>query len=182
MEDHISEALSLEDLAAEAHLSASQFHNLFKSQTGTTPFKFFETLKMNKAYQTIMEGEAQVGELALKLGYNDYETFSRGFKKHFEIAPDDLRAISAKIKAKTGGYAKVVVKVVDDPDSIDPEQIMEELRIEFGLTKSQMKQAVPFMIRPKTEETTDPDQLIKNKFELVPQDRIWKSILKKNNR
>ena len=81
IEENLGHSLELKDLAAVACLSPSQFHRQFKRQTGRTPFKFVEEMRMNKAYQLILEEGWMIHELSDQFGYKDYETFSRAFKK-----------------------------------------------------------------------------------------------------
>ena len=116
IEENLGTSLKLNDLAAIACLSPSQFHRQFKRQTGRTPFKFVEELKMNKAYQMIIQGQWMVHELSDEFGYRDYETFSRAFKKYFHFSPDDLKAIVEGVKANVdqGGEYQLMILTLDN--------------------------------------------------------------------
>ena len=94
LEDHLSAKIRIDELADIACMSVSQFHRKFKDETGRTPFKFCEEHKISKAYQLILAENSTAHDLAFKLGYSDYETFSRAFKKYYFLAPDDLKSIA----------------------------------------------------------------------------------------
>ena len=87
IEQHPQEDLTLRALAAKACVSLPHFHRLFKQTTGQTPFRYIESIRMKMAYELVVSGEVGVQELAIKFNYSDYETFTRAFKKHFELAP-----------------------------------------------------------------------------------------------
>ena len=98
IEDNLSSALKLDELSKIACLSTSQFNRLFKQETQQTAFKFIEEMKMAKAYELIGEGQIMIHELALHLGYKDYETLTRAFKKYYFVSPDDLKSIINRVK------------------------------------------------------------------------------------
>ena len=98
IENSLSRTYTLDELSKIVYLSPAQFHKVFKKETNRTPFKFIEEIKMNKAHHCLLHENHSVYDLTEILGYNDYETFSRAFKKHFHFSPDDLKSIANKIK------------------------------------------------------------------------------------
>lgn len=179
IEAHIHSALELKDLAALACLSPSQFHRQFKRQTGRTPFKFAEELKMNKAYQLILDGSWLISALSSKLGYRDYETFSRTFKKYFHFSPDDLKAIVEGVKSQVESNGQTEVMVLTLDDSYSEEEVKQQL-LNFledkSVSRSDLMEAQAFKIVPK-EIASRNDKIIKNKFALNKEDKLWKSLI-----
>ncbi len=108
IEDNLAKQIDLAALSRIACMSVSHFHRSFKKETQRTPFKFIEEMRMNKAYQQITESQVTVQQLSQHLGYKDYETFSRVYKKYFSLSPDDMKAIVNKLK-KTSGSELVYV-------------------------------------------------------------------------
>ncbi len=166
--------LTLEELAEVACLSTSQFHRIFKKETNRTPFIFIEEMKMAKAYEMISEGKVMVHEMATQIGYKDYETFSRAFKKHFLLSPDDLKAISLRLKDEVGDDQEVILTVAESEE--EALQKIEEIIKERGLTMEEIQDSLKFHVREKTNES-GPEQLIKNKYELAMGQKILESIL-----
>lgn len=86
---HISERLTIDDIAHEACLSATQLYREFKQHTGLTPTQYHEQLKVKESLEMLAKARS-VSDVAYNLGYKNYETFSRAFKKISSIAPSDF--------------------------------------------------------------------------------------------
>ena len=189
IEDDLSQDLSLSELASMACMSPGHFHKVFRSETGYTPFKFIEELKMNKAYQVILTGTAKVHELGLDFGYHDYETFSRTFKKHFAIAPDDLRAIAGKMRSITDSEdGKLVLKTiqVEHPDELNEmaEELKKELRSildEHDLSDVDENDIRFVAAIPKNLHEGKGLGMVKNKYVITENKKLWQEIIKDGN-
>jgi len=167
---------SLKELAEIACLSTSQLHRRFKKEVGKTPFQFVEEIKINRAYEQLVKGKPKVCDLAYELGYNDYETFSRAFKKHHHISPDDLRAIALKVarKANVKDDGKVIVKAVESADNIL--EVLQNLEI-TSFSESDLQQAVLYKVSLKSDGAVTED-VIKNKYEIVIDNNLLMNTLK----
>ena len=184
IEAHLDRPLELKDLATLACLSPSQFHRQFKRQTGRTPFKFVEELKMNKAYRRILEGKSMISALSLEMGYRDYETFSRTFKKYFHFSPDDLKAILEGVKSQVEAKGQTEVMVLTLDDSYSEEDVKKQLLRfleEKSMTKADLMEAQAFKILPKAK-TLKNDLIIKNKFALYKEDKLWKTLIESEDK
>lgn len=91
MKAHINQQLSLEELAQEAHLSASHYSYLFKKKTGFSPIEHFNHLKVQKACQYLLFTNLRIKEISDKLGIEDPYYFSRMFSKIMSISPAGYR-------------------------------------------------------------------------------------------
>ncbi len=187
IESNLSSSLKLEELAKVACMSTSQFHRAFKRDTERTPFAFIEEIKMNQAYQLIIAGNVKVHELTQQLGYEDYETLSRAFKKHFLLAPDDLKAIANRIKKDMGvNEDGIIIKTfeVESEDQIieSLEQIIAEFKqslYDKGYSEEEIESAKAMAVRPKMSQDNSDVNLVKNKFVIAENNQIWKSILER---
>ena len=123
IEDNLGTDLDLASLAKIACLSASRFHRLFKKETGLTPFKFLEELKMEKAHELLLKGDVLVSEIADALNYNDYETFTRAYKKYYGLSPDDLKSIASSVRLQinpqTEAGSEIVIRTVDSESDFE---------------------------------------------------------------
>ena len=177
IENNLHEQLTLVDLAEVACMSQSQFHRTFKKETKRTPFIFIEEMKMAKAYDLISGGKIMVHEMASDLGYKDYETFSRAFKKHFLLSPDDLKSITLKLKSIVDEDHKLFIATVEEDDEEAIRKKINEVMEKEGLTMEDLKDSMPFKVTLK-KDTTTKEQLIKNKFELTVGEKIWESLIR----
>jgi AraC-like DNA-binding protein len=91
LREKLHEKLSVEDLAARLRLSASYFSTLFRKATGMPPIDYFIHLKMQKACQLLFMDNIKVKEVAEAIGYDDPYHFSRLFKKHMHMSPEQFR-------------------------------------------------------------------------------------------
>ncbi len=180
IEEHLHESLKLEDLARVACLSPSQFHRLFKLETGSTPFKFIEALKLKKAYHILLEGNATVQQLAVDLGYNDYETFSRAFKRTYNFSPDDFQSIFAKLDEtyqvrKMDGIVLATVET-DNEDELLAK--LQEIVVQYGIDKDDLRASKIFQILKKSDNSNENHLFVKNKYEIKEGEKIWKSLIR----
>lgn len=84
--------ISLDEMAAEASLSTSRFAHLFHEQTGTTPQKFLETLRLERAATLLRMTQLSVKEIAVKVGYSNPFYFTLRFKRQSGVSPRAYRS------------------------------------------------------------------------------------------
>jgi AraC family transcriptional regulator len=88
---HLSEPLTLDDLAQVACFSPFHFHRIFTSLTGETPRDFIERLKMERAANLLcVMPHKTVAEISYDCGYTSLATFSRSFKKYYRMPPSEF--------------------------------------------------------------------------------------------
>ena len=170
---HLHEHLTLQSLASKACLSVVHFHRLFKKSTGQTPFRYIESLRMKRAYEWVVSGKVGVQEMAIKLNYSDYETFTRAFKKHFELAPHDMRIIAKKLRTEVPGEEDILIATVSSEE--DVEDLIKDLVKQNRLRVEDLQEARAFKVALKSESSRQ-DRLINNKFELVMDQSIIDSM------
>ena len=185
IEDNLSSPLGLKELAEVACMSKGHFHRAFKAKTGRTPFKFIEEIKMSKAFQLLTDGSGTVQKLTIDLGYKDYETFSRAFKKHYFIAPDDLKAIAQKIREEALIPPEhLIIKTFEVEKLSEVQEVMDKavemikgILKERGLPKEVLDKAKVMPVLPKIGETKDAIAVVKNKFIITEDRKIWQQLL-----
>ena len=88
---HLKSALSVEELADAAHLSPRQFSRAFRAETGQSPAKAVEHLRVEAARVMIEQGRHSMGEVAVETGFADIERMRRAFLRAFGQPPQVLR-------------------------------------------------------------------------------------------
>ena len=84
---------TVEDLAGKVYLSKNHFLRLFKKETGTTPIKYINQKKIERAQLLLLSTCIPVKELAYSLGFCDYSYFIRTFRKSTGFTPLDYRRV-----------------------------------------------------------------------------------------
>ncbi len=92
VEFHYAGDVSVDDLAAEAHLSASRFAHLFRSEIGVSPMRYVEQVRLRQARRLLETGHMTVSEVAEIVGFCNVYYFSSVFKRRVGIPPSDYRA------------------------------------------------------------------------------------------
>lgn len=88
---HLDQDLSLEALASQVRLSNSHFHRLFRSAVGETLKQYTQRLRLERAANCLVINDAPIIDVALDSGFQNHETFSRQFKRRFQVTPKEYR-------------------------------------------------------------------------------------------
>jgi transcriptional regulator GlxA family with amidase domain len=83
--------LSVDDLADAANLSRRQFTRAFRAETGQSPAKAVETLRVEAARSMIEEGNHSLEVIAREHGFADPERMRRAFLRAFGQPPQAIR-------------------------------------------------------------------------------------------
>jgi transcriptional regulator GlxA family with amidase domain len=89
--EHPEEDLSVEALAARARLSPRHFARAFQAETGTTPGRYVDRVRLEHARRLLEETAVGVQEVARAAGYGTSEAMRRAFVKALDTAPADYR-------------------------------------------------------------------------------------------
>jgi transcriptional regulator GlxA family with amidase domain len=88
---NLRSALSIEELAAVASLSPRQFSRAFQAETGQSPAKAVEQLRLEAARFMMEEGRHTVNVVAQQAGFGDRERMRRAFLRAFGVSAEALR-------------------------------------------------------------------------------------------
>ena len=83
--------LSVEQLADAAHLSPRQFSRAFRAETGQSPAKAVETLRVEAARLMMEQGRHSIDIVARETGFSDRERMRRAFLRAFGQPPQVIR-------------------------------------------------------------------------------------------
>ncbi len=89
--DHLPEPLGVERLAETVHLSPRQFSRAFRRETGETPARAVERLRVEAARIRLQDGAEPVEQIARAVGFTDPERMRRAFVKLHGIPPQAIR-------------------------------------------------------------------------------------------
>ena len=89
--ERLAEPLPVERLAAEAAMSPRNFARSFVAETGMTPAKAIEHLRLETARAHVEEGHDPIDRVASATGFGDPERMRRAFIRSFGQPPQALR-------------------------------------------------------------------------------------------
>jgi AraC family transcriptional regulator len=116
IEKHITEPITLGDLAKAAGYSQWHSARIFKELTHKTPFEYLRALRLSKAALILRDGKKKVIDVAFDFVFDSHEGFTRAFSKQFGISPkkysNDSPPIQLFIPYSTRAYHLIFAKGV----------------------------------------------------------------------
>lgn len=101
MEGHLNEPLDIQALAAQAHLSPYYFQRLFTRLVGRPVAEYQKQRRLARSLDELLQGDARIVDIALQLGFQNHETFSRAFREAFGVTPAEFRRSGRKSSGVT---------------------------------------------------------------------------------
>jgi transcriptional regulator GlxA family with amidase domain len=89
--EHLHAPLTVEDMAEQAGMSSRHFTRAFIAETGTTPSKAVERLRIEVARQRVQSSSEAIERVAETTGFRDPERMRRAFIRAFGQPPQSLR-------------------------------------------------------------------------------------------
>lgn len=89
--DHAAEELTVELLAERMAMSPRNFARLFSTETGMTPAKYVEMVRIDQARNLLETSDLGVEWIAVRAGFKDPERMRRAFLRQLGVNPHDYR-------------------------------------------------------------------------------------------
>jgi transcriptional regulator GlxA family with amidase domain len=89
--EHLEAPLTVENLAEQAGMSSRHFTRAFIAETGATPSKAVERLRLEVARQRVQSSSEAIERVAETTGFRDPERMRRAFIRAFGQPPQSLR-------------------------------------------------------------------------------------------
>jgi len=96
IEAHLTENVSLADLARECSLSVAQFARSFKRSTGRAPHRFLTERRVERARDLLLYTKLSLAQVAMCAGFADQSHFTKVFRRVVGTSPGSFRAASAR--------------------------------------------------------------------------------------
>ncbi|MEU4833161.1 AraC family transcriptional regulator [Streptosporangium sp. NPDC023615] len=84
---HYAEPLTVESIAAAAHMSAATLYRHFKAATGLSPLRFQKDLRLREARRLLVTGDTTAALVAETVGYASATQFSREYRRRYGLPP-----------------------------------------------------------------------------------------------
>jgi AraC-like DNA-binding protein len=95
IEAHLSENISLADVAGECTLSVAQFARAFKRSTGLAPYQYLTERRVARARLMLLHTDLPLADVAVRCGFADQSHFTKVFRRSFGASPGKLRSASS---------------------------------------------------------------------------------------
>ena len=95
--EHLTEEITMTDLAETAHFSPWYAHRLFKELTGIPPAEYIRKLRLSEAAKRLKNGKLRITDIAMSLGFDSIDGFTRSFLREFGMTPSKYRLLPAPI-------------------------------------------------------------------------------------
>jgi transcriptional regulator GlxA family with amidase domain len=92
---------SIEAMAAQAHMSPRNFARAFRAETGVTPGRYVEQVRLEAARRLLEDGDDPVAAVASACGFGTTETMRRAFLRALEVGPAEYRRRFQSLKARS---------------------------------------------------------------------------------
>jgi AraC-like DNA-binding protein len=91
MKDHLSEQLTLSDIANQVHLHPNYLCALFKNYTNQTVFENLHRIRLDHAAYLLRNTDLSVSQTAMVCGFSNVCYFTQKFKSIFQITPKNYK-------------------------------------------------------------------------------------------
>jgi AraC family transcriptional regulator len=99
MENHLTQELQIEEIAARACVSSFYFQKIFSVLCGFTVSEYIRNRRLTLAGQELAASDVRVIDLALKYGYDSPDSFTRAFVRFHGITPSAVRAGGVRLNS-----------------------------------------------------------------------------------
>jgi transcriptional regulator GlxA family with amidase domain len=89
--DNLGQDLPVEKLAAKVGMSPRNFARVFLKDTGTTPARFVEQLRVEAARRRLEESRDKLEKIANDCGFGSIQSLRRSFLRVLRVPPNDYR-------------------------------------------------------------------------------------------
>ena len=84
---HFAQPITVQEMAAAVHMSASSFHERFKAVTSLSPLQYQKVLRLHEARRLMLFQRMDASDACHRVGYLSPSQFSREYARFFGNAP-----------------------------------------------------------------------------------------------
>ncbi len=99
IDENLSSIRCIEQISDSLYITKSYLHHLFDSNLGVSPKHYITSKRLLLAQKMIRRGK-KATEVATSVGFEDYATFFRNYKKHFGYSPSEENKARLNLEIK----------------------------------------------------------------------------------
>ncbi|WP_316820257.1 AraC family transcriptional regulator [Pedobacter gandavensis] len=124
IEDHYHEELSIEKLEDLSNYSYRNVQRIFKSIFNESIGAFQKRLKLENGYKKLIYSRQSITDIAYSVGFESLHSFSKSFKKQFQLSPEKAR------KEKEGIFEGFIKNTSEEKKTISYELVfLKQLKV-----------------------------------------------------
>ena len=90
-DSRFTEPLTVDDLAAAAHLSRAHFSRAFRRAFGESPYSYLLTRRLERAAALLRNTDYTVADICMQVGLTSVGSFTSSFTRRFGMSPQEYR-------------------------------------------------------------------------------------------
>lgn len=127
IETNLDFSISLQQIAEQAGISQWHFQRIFKALTNETLKTYIRSRRLANAFEKLFTTNQKIIEIAVTAGFESQESFTRAFKKVFNMTPNEARRIgNKKLFLKKIEFNQEYLEHINLNVSLKPEIITQE--------------------------------------------------------
>lgn len=91
MENHLTDDITLSDIAESVYISAFHFQRAFSMMAGISPAEYLRNRRLSQAGAELANGNERVIDIAMKYGYESSKSFTKAFSRFHGFSPMQVR-------------------------------------------------------------------------------------------
>ena len=107
IEEHLTEQINYEDIAAQSFSSSYHFQRIFSILCGFTVGEYIRNRRLSLAGKELASGRYKILDIALKYGYENPDSFAKAFQKFHGVLPSAARENGSMLKS----FSRLVLKI-----------------------------------------------------------------------
>jgi len=124
--ENLDAPLTVEDLAERAGMSSRHFARAFAAETGSTPSKAIERLRIEVARERVQSSGEPIELVARSIGFRDPERMRRAFIRAFGQPPQSLRRGARSLRSRPSEMKSHGGRMTDQPAVRPPSTVYAE--------------------------------------------------------
>ena len=89
IETHLTDEITMADLAGAALFSPWYSYRLFKMLTGITPSDYIRRLRLSESAKKLKNEDAKISDIAFEIGFGSVDGYQRAFVREFGCNPKE---------------------------------------------------------------------------------------------
>jgi len=96
IEANLDDEIFLHDVAKQAGISQWHFQRIFKALTNETLKTYIRARRLSIVFESLLTTDKKIIDISIAAGFESQESFTRAFKKAFDMTPNEARKIGNK--------------------------------------------------------------------------------------